>query len=106
VRILLDENLPVDLAADPAGQQADTVAGVGWAGVANGELLRRAAGHFDAFLTMDRNLEHQQNLPGLPFGVLVLRAPSNRLIHLRPLIPDILDALKSLVPGQVRVIGR
>ena len=106
MRILLDENLPVDLASDLAGHQVDTIVGLGWAGVANGELLRRAAGKYDAFLTMDRNLEHQQNLSVLPFGVLVLRAPSNRLIHLRPLIPGVLDNLTSLGPGQVRLIGR
>ena len=54
---------------------------------------------------MDWNLEHQQNLSALPFGVVVLRAPSNRLVHLRPLIPDILDVLTSLRPGEVRAIG-
>lgn len=43
---------------------------------------------------------HRQNLFVLPFGVLVLRVPSNRLVHLRPLITDILDALTSLGPGQ------
>lgn len=62
--------------------QASTVADAGWTGVTNGELLRRASGHFDALLTMDRNLQHQQNLAQLPFGVILIRAPSNRLPHL------------------------
>jgi hypothetical protein len=35
---------------------------MGWAGVKNGELLRRAEGEFDLFLTADKNLRYQQNL--------------------------------------------
>ena len=70
--------------ADLAGHDVDTVVGLGWAGVANGKLLRRASGRFDAFVTMDRNIEFQQSISTLPFGVIVLRAPSNRLIQWRP----------------------
>ena len=38
MRILLDENLPVDLAAELVGHEVDTVVGLGWTGVGNGEL--------------------------------------------------------------------
>ncbi len=105
MRILLDENIPVDLAAELIGHHVNTVVGVGWAGVANGKLLGRASGRYDAFVTMDRTIEHQQNISRLPFGILVLRAPSNRLVHLRPLTPAILDALAALTPGQLRCVG-
>jgi hypothetical protein len=105
VHILLDENIPVDLAADFVGHDVDTVVGVGWAGFANGELLSRASGKYDAFVTMDRSIEHEQNVSKLPFGVVVLRAPSNRLVHLRPRVPAILDAVKALAPGQLRHVG-
>jgi len=56
MRVLLDENLPLDLARDLLGHHVQTVVGLGWEGVKNGELLCRAAGHFDALVTMDRNL--------------------------------------------------
>jgi predicted nuclease of predicted toxin-antitoxin system len=59
MRVLLDENLPLDLARDLSGHDVQTVVGLGWEGVKNGELLRRAAGHSDALVTMDRNLEFQ-----------------------------------------------
>ncbi len=64
MRVLLDENLPVDLAPElsVSGHEMATVIGLGWEGVRNGELLRRAASRFDAFVTMDRNLEFQQPL--------------------------------------------
>ena len=105
MRILLDENIPVDLAAELVGHRVDTVVGLGWAGIANGKLLGRASGRYDAFITMDRNIEHQQNISRLPFGILVVRAPSNRLVHLRPLVPAMLEALKALAPGQLRRVG-
>jgi hypothetical protein len=79
VRVLLDENLPHDLGLELTGHQVATVQGLGWAGMKNGELLRRAGGLVDAFLTMDRKLEHQHKLGGLSFGVLVIRARSNRV---------------------------
>ncbi len=63
-----------------------TVAAMGWAGIRNSELLQLAAGAFDALLTADQNLEHQQNLSALPIAVVVLVAPTNRIQALRPLI--------------------
>jgi hypothetical protein len=78
---------------------------MGWSGVRNGELLRRAAGRFDAFMTMDANLEHQQRLSLVDFGVVLIRARSNRMVHLLPLVEAMLGALRSLQPGQIHRIG-
>jgi hypothetical protein len=105
VRILLDENIPADLAADLPGHQVDTVSGVGWAGVGNGKLLARATGRYDAFITMDRSIEHQQNVAKFAMRIIVLHARSNRLIHLRPLVPLVLDALHRTLPRQLRSVG-
>jgi hypothetical protein len=105
VRVLLDEQLPVDLAAEIHSHEVDTVVGLGWQGITNGELLRRASGRFDALVTMDRNIEFQQNLAALPFGIIVLSAASNRMAHLRPLVPAILSALREIVPGAVQRIS-
>jgi hypothetical protein len=49
--------------------------------------------------------QHQQNIATLPFGIILLRAPSNRLIHLRPLAPAILATLTTLAPGELRIVG-
>lgn len=105
MRILLDENIPVGFAAELTGHEVETVTGVGWTGITNGKLLSLASGGYDAFVTMDRGIEHQQNLATLPFGVLVLHAPSNRLAHLRPLAPAILSALTVLAPAELRHVG-
>jgi hypothetical protein len=105
VRVLLDENLPHDLIAELTGCDVTTVQRLGWAGVKNGDLLGRAAGLIDVFVTMDRKLEREHDLRVVPFGVLVLLAPSNRVQHLQPLVGRILEALVRIKPGLVEHVG-
>jgi predicted nuclease of predicted toxin-antitoxin system len=105
VRLLLDENLPHDLARLLVGHQVDTVADRGWSGIQNGELLAIAGREIDAFLTMDRRLPEQQDLTKSAFGVLLIQAASNRMVHLKPLVPAILIALPTLRPGTVLTVG-
>ena len=105
MRILLDENLPADLAAELSGHEVATVTRLGWQGIKNSQLLLRAQGRFDVLVTMDRNLEFQQNIAGFEVTILVLLAPSNRMVHLRPLVPAILTALKTVRPGELRRVG-
>jgi len=63
MRVLLDEQLPRQLAPLLVGHEVRTVQQMGWAGLTNGELLKKAvAARFQVFLTADRNLEFQQNL--------------------------------------------
>jgi len=101
VRILLDESLPRPLAHLLPGHDVRTVAAMGWTGKRNGELLQLAADDFDALLTADQNLEHQQNLGTLPIAVIVLVAPTNRIDSLRPLIPTLLQTLQTLTRYQL-----
>jgi predicted nuclease of predicted toxin-antitoxin system len=101
VRVLLDECLPRRLASELPGHYVRTVPQQGWNGKKNGELLALAAGQFDVFITIDLNLQYQQNLVGSPLGILVLKAESNRFDALQQLVPDILTALPGLKPGQV-----
>ncbi len=81
------------------------VAEAGWAGCKNGELLRRAAGSVEAFITVDKNLVHQQNVQGLSFGIVVLIARTNRLGDLLPRLPEILTALEKITPGHTLLVG-
>ena len=106
MRVLLDENLPHDLIAELAGHHVSTVQGLGWAGVKNGELLHRAAGQIDVLLTMDRKLEHQHDISALPFGLIVICAPSNRVQDLRQLVDEMHEALARVQPGAVQHVGR
>lgn len=105
MRVLLDENLPHDLVRAIPGHAVFTVQGLGWAGTKNGALLKRAGGECDVFVTMDGNIEHQQDFASLPFGVVVIGAASNRMADLQPVIPDLLHAIGGVRPGEVHRVG-
>ena len=81
MRVLLDECVPRALRKELHGHDVKTVAEAGWAGVKNGELLQLAANEFDVFLTIDRNLEYQQNFSGVVLAVVVVHAASNVLLY-------------------------
>lgn len=82
MKILLDECIDRKLAREFIGYEVKTVPQMGWAGVKNGQLLTLAEAEFDVFITVDRNLSFQQNLPKFDIAVIVLQAPSNRLTDL------------------------
>ena len=77
-RLLLDENIDRMLKELFDNDfEVVTIAERGWQGKKNGELLRLTANEFDVFVTMDKNLEYQQNLGALDLAVVVIRAYSN-----------------------------
>ena len=77
---------------------------MGWAAIKNGELLRLAAGQFDVFVTVDRNLSFQQSISSHSIAVIVLRAKSNRLADLTPLVHKLLLALESAPQGVATLV--
>jgi len=105
VRVPLDECLPRKLKRDLAGHDTRTVPEMGWASKENGDLLGWAAGHFDVFLTVDRNLSYQQDMGRFNIAVVVLVARGNRLADLRPLMPQVLEVLAEIRPGQLLRVG-
>ena len=107
MRILLDENFPVDFAELLVGNEVAVthVHSLGWSGIKNGELLRRAYSVCEVFVTLDRNLEFQQNIKVLPFGIVVVCVRSNRIADLAPHITSILEAASRVAPGQVEKVG-
>ncbi len=105
MRILLDEDLPRRLGTLLPGHDVLTVPQVGWAGVKNGKLLALAATKFDVFITMDRGLEFQQSLATLSIAILVVGAPSNRVEHLTPVLPNLLRELDRISPQTLRRVA-
>ena len=72
----------------------------------NGELLRRAASEgIRVFVTADQGIEFQQHLQGLGVGVVVIRAVSNRMEHLLPLVGEVLSAIQSVPMGAPLRVG-
>lgn len=75
--MLLDECVPRRLRRELPGHDVRTVTEMGWSGIKNGPLLRRAGQEFDVFLTVDQGVEYQQNLLGLDLAIIVMVAPTN-----------------------------
>jgi hypothetical protein len=93
------------LSHDIVGHDVKTARQMGWTTIKNGELLVLAAEHFDVFVTVDRNLAFQQSIGALHISVIVLRAKSNRLDDLKPLIPSLLATLGAAKPGRIVHFG-
>lgn len=107
MRVLLDEN--VDRLLKERFDPEFTVLDVrehGWAGKTNGDLLRAAQREFDALITMDRNLEYQQNIRVLDLGIVVLRARSNAFSVVAPLMAEVNEVLRRIRPGEAVHVPR
>ena len=95
MRVLLDECLPKRLKRELVGHDVKTAPEMGWASKRNGELLALAVNSFDVFLTADRNLSYQQDVSAFDIAIVVLAARGNRLDDLRPLVPRLLEVLRT-----------
>jgi hypothetical protein len=105
VRVLLDEQMPKDLVAELAGHEVRTIGQMGWKGLENGELLARAAERFDALISMDKNMPVEQDIARYRIGLVLVRALSNRIEALRPLVPAIQRALAGVRAGEIERVG-
>lgn len=106
MKVLLDENLPHELRSllIPA-HEVFTVSYLGWSAFENGDLLSQAASQgFEALITKDQGIEHQQNTATIPISVIVLYARTNKIDDIRPLVPQLLSTLASLKPRSLAKI--
>ena len=104
MKILFDECLPKKLKYELINQEIKTVPEMGWAGKTNGELISLAQPQFDAFITVDKKLTHQQNLQDIGFAIIVLAAKRNTFDSLKPLFAEVENALNSIKSGEVLLI--
>lgn len=106
MRLLLDEDVPIRLRLYfPDGCHVETVDYRGWKGLGNGDLLRTAQRDFDALVTIEKNIQHQQNLERYDIRLVNIRAGSDQLENLIPYVPRVVEALRSSDDALV-VIGR
>ena len=100
MRILIDECVPWPIRSVLGPHQCATVQKSGWQGIRNGDLLQKAEGAFDLFLTADQNLRYQQNLAG--HQIRVLELSTNNLRRLEASAALIRATIDELKPGEVR----
>jgi predicted nuclease of predicted toxin-antitoxin system len=99
VRILLDESVPRGLRRFLPDHDVRTVAEQGWRSLRNSTLLQLAQESFDVLVTADQGFEHEQNLEQFDISVIILVAPSNRLVDYEPLTASLQDAVGTVRRG-------
>ena len=75
MHILIDECLPRELGDELIGHEVTTVQEAGWAGFKNGQLLKKISGSFETFITIDKRIESEHEIPG-DVALITVRAPS------------------------------
>ncbi|PYS90679.1 MAG: hypothetical protein DMF62_04415 [Acidobacteria bacterium] len=105
MKLLLDECVTNDLIVDFIGRDVSTIDDAGFKGLKNGKLLEAASVHFDVLVTVDQNLQFQQNIKNFDIAIVVLKARRVTLPFLRPLVPRALQAIESIKPGEIIVIS-
>ena len=81
MRLITDQNFPKRVARALTGHSAATAYELGWAELANGDLLAAAeAAGFELMLTADRRIRHQQNLAGRRIALVVVSLNSRAVL--------------------------
>ena len=100
MKVLLDNCLDERFRRYLFGFEVVHAMDVGWRELSNGNLIAAAedAG-FDALVTVDRGIRHQQSLKGRKLSVVTLLAKTNRLRDLTPLVPKLVEVLSAAGAG-------
>ncbi len=101
MRILIDECVHIGVKRAFSGHLVKTVAEIGWRSSKDGPLLTKAQDQFDVFVTIDRNLERQQNLAKRKMGIVIVRVPSDEIGYYEPLFEQLKAAAEKVGAGQV-----
>jgi len=105
MKILLDECIPVRLKKHLSGFEVYTVTEMGWTSLKNGQLMKVAIeSGFDIMMTVDKNLQYQQNLKDYDITIVVFDVLFNRLQDFVPLIPKFIELQPKLTKKKSYVI--
>lgn len=105
MKVLLDECDTHYLKRDFTGHEVHTVEEAGFRGLKNGRLLQTAADQYDVFVTVDQNLQYQQNLKSFEIAVIVLKARRSTYPMLKPLMPQVLEILEHIKHGELTIVS-
>jgi hypothetical protein len=105
MKILLDECLPKRLKSFLTDFEVNTTEEMGWTSLENGNLIKAAIEkEFDILLTIDKNLEFQQNIKSYNITVVVFNVPRNKIDFISPLIPELKEKINTFEKGKVYYI--
>jgi predicted nuclease of predicted toxin-antitoxin system len=97
VKILFDQGTPAPLRRALSNHSVAAAFEKGWSNLSNGNLLREAEREFDLFITMDKNLQYQQNLAGRKIAILVL--PTTSWPEIQPHQTEIAAVVEKIKSG-------
>ncbi len=107
MKILLDECVTKHLKRHLADLEVFTVREMQWGGIKNGKLMTLCVEHgFDVLLTIDKNLQYQQNLDKYAVSIVVLNSVSSQLEALIAFVPALREQLGSLEKHRAYVIDK
>jgi predicted nuclease of predicted toxin-antitoxin system len=101
MRILIDECVDPRVKLIFGDHNVATVHEQGWDALEDGPLLTVAQNEFDVLVTIDTNVEFQQNLSRFRIAVIVVHVPKNQLPHYQILQKELLQAVENAALGKV-----
>lgn len=105
MKILLDECVTRKIKATLVDYEVYTVFEMGFSGLKNGKLLEQAEKEgFDILLTIDKNINYQQNIRSYNLSVVILDVFDSHFKQINKLIPDFLSGIDSYRPGSSYLI--
>ncbi len=106
MKILLDECITRKLKKHLSGFEVQTVTEAGLSGFKNGKLLAAAEQMgFDVLLTIDKNIDYQQNINKFNLTLVVFDVFKSNIKYLLPLVPEFLNQLSGFQKGRTYTIS-
>ena len=107
MKILLDECVTKRLKPHLPLHEVATVTEKGWSGLKNGQLMTAASGEgFDILMTIDKNLQHQQNVGKYPLIVVVFNSLSSKLEVMITFLPSFERQLSAFTKGNAYLVEK
>lgn len=88
-----------------SGFEVTTVTREGWRCASDRELLDKAEGEFAALVTIDKSMEHQQNLRRRNLIIVIVHVKNNLLTSYAELVEEIEVAIRGSRGGDVVHVG-
>ncbi len=107
MKILLDECVTKHLKPHLSEYEVFTVREMRWSGIRNGKLMALCAEHhFDILLTIDKNLQHQQNLDKHQVTIVVLNSFTSKVEELIEFLPEFKRQVKLMEKHKAYLLKR
>ena len=99
MKILLDECLTKKAKQYLSEFEVVTVPEASFSGLKNGKLLKAAVeADFDILLTIDKNIDYQQNVGKFAIAIVILDVSRSHIRYVKPLIPVFKARIDSYAP--------